>query len=57
LGRILRKLFGIGKPRALQSEGGLAALAYLVIAAVASMFARRWRWDQTAGVPTARLAL
>jgi hypothetical protein len=27
LGRILRKLFGIGKPRVLQGEGGLAALA------------------------------
>jgi transposase len=32
LGRILRKLFGIGKPKALQGEGGLAALAYLLIA-------------------------
>ena len=31
LGRILRKLFGIGKPKALQGEGGLAALVYLVI--------------------------
>ncbi len=31
LGRILRKLFGIGKPKALQGEGGLAALAYLLI--------------------------
>jgi transposase len=31
LGRVLRKLFGIGKPKALQGEGGLAALAYLVI--------------------------
>ena len=30
LGRILRKLFGIGKPKALQGEGGLAALAYLL---------------------------
>ena len=30
LGRILRKLFGIGKPRALQGEGGLAALAHLL---------------------------
>jgi transposase len=34
LGRILRKLFGVGKPRALQGAGGLAALAYLLIAAV-----------------------
>jgi IS5 family transposase len=31
LGRILRKLFGIGKPRALQGEGGLAALIYPVM--------------------------
>ena len=31
LGRILRKLFGIGKPRALQGAGGFAALAYLLI--------------------------
>jgi len=30
LGRILRKLFGIGKPRALQGEGGLAALVHLL---------------------------
>ena len=34
LGRILRKLFGIGKPRALQGEGGLAALVQLVISHV-----------------------
>jgi hypothetical protein len=27
LGRILRKLFGIGKPKALQGQSGLAALA------------------------------
>jgi len=31
LGRILRKLFGIGKPRALQGAGGLAALAHLAV--------------------------
>lgn len=30
LGRILRKLFGVGKPKALQSAGGLAALLQLV---------------------------
>jgi transposase len=34
LGRILRKLFGIGKPRALQGKGGLAALAYLAVMAL-----------------------
>ena len=30
LGRIMRKLFGIGKPKALQREAGLAALAQLL---------------------------
>jgi transposase len=34
LGRILRKLFGIGKPRALQGEGGLAALVQLATFAI-----------------------
>ncbi|HEV3116728.1 MAG TPA: transposase [Gemmataceae bacterium] len=32
LGRVLRKLFGIGKPKALQGEGGLGALAHLIVA-------------------------
>ena len=40
LGRILRKLFGIGKPRALQGEGGLAALLQLISAA---LLVRFWR--------------
>jgi transposase len=31
LGRILRKLFGVGKPRALQPETDLAALAWIII--------------------------
>jgi transposase len=31
LGRILRKLSGVGKPRALQGEGGVAALTQLTI--------------------------
>lgn len=31
LGRILFKLLGIGKPKALQGEGGLRALMYLII--------------------------
>ena len=30
LGRILRKLFGIGKPKALQGAGGLAALVQFI---------------------------
>jgi transposase len=31
LGRVLRKLFGIGKPKALQGEGAFAALVQLVV--------------------------
>src|SRR5262249_37091931 len=31
LGRVLRKLFGLGKPKALQGESGLAALVRLLI--------------------------
>lgn len=30
LGRLLRKLFGMGKPKALQAAGAFAALAYFV---------------------------
>lgn len=43
LGRILYKLFGIGKPKALQGEGGLAALVYLVIIGWWSMLAAHAR--------------
>jgi transposase len=43
LGRILRKLFGIGKPRALQGESGLAALAYTALVMLAWLDARRSR--------------
>jgi len=32
LGRVLRKLFGVGKPKALQGEAGLAALVQLLMA-------------------------
>lgn len=42
LGRILRKLFGIGKPRALQGHGGLAALVHL------AMIVRLWFPTRTA---------
>ncbi len=45
LGRILRKLFGVGKPRALQGAGGLAALAYLLIAAVVLVGKDCWRCE------------
>jgi transposase len=41
LGRILWKLFGVGKPKALQGEGGLAALVHLIVGVfVASL--QRW---------------
>jgi transposase len=38
LGRIMRKLFGIGKPKALQGEGGLAALVQLISMCVWSLY-------------------
>jgi transposase len=40
LGRILWKLFGVGKPRALQGQGGLAALVYLLLQAIESVLKR-----------------
>jgi len=43
LGRIMRKLFGIGKPKALQPEGGLAALVQLLIARLVLFLARLYR--------------
>lgn len=39
LGRILRKLFGIGKPKALQGVGALAALAQLILMRLIMPFA------------------
>ena len=36
LGRVLRKLFGIGKPRGLQGGFGLAALVHIAISAIAA---------------------
>jgi hypothetical protein len=45
LGRILRKLFGIGKPKALQGEGGLAGLAQLLtlrVIALLAVLTRSW---------------
>jgi len=41
LGRILYKLFGIGKPKALQDKGSLATLVYLVIVDWWSLLAGR----------------
>jgi transposase len=39
LGRIMRKLFGVGKPKALQLEAGLAALAQLLTNRLAALLA------------------
>jgi transposase len=50
LGRILRKLFGIGKPKALQGEGGLAASMYLLFLSVPNYAAGCWRRDWQAAV-------
>ena len=44
LSRILRKLFGVGKPRALQGEGGLAALVQLLTALLMAAVALLLRW-------------
>jgi hypothetical protein len=48
LGRILRKLFGVSKPKALQGHSGLAALAQLVILRVVAYLWRLSAWYQTA---------
>jgi IS5 family transposase len=40
LGRILWKLFGVGKPKALQGEGGLAALVHLTANILVACLAR-----------------
>jgi len=39
LGRIMRKLFGVGKPKALQLEAGLAALAQVLTNRLAALLA------------------
>jgi transposase len=46
LGRILRKLFGVGKPRTLQDLGNLAALAQLLLGRCVTLLAR-WRRTTT----------
>lgn len=50
LGRILRKLFGIGKPKALQDEGALAELAQLLAAQWVARLLRPWA-DPAAETP------
>lgn len=47
LGRILRKLFGIGKPKVLQGNGALAALVFLILIWLVAGF-RRLSRDTTA---------
>ncbi len=56
LGRILRKLFGIGKPKALQGQGGLATLVYLVIFGWWSMLAADARHQPRLRAATSRTA-
>jgi transposase len=55
LGRILRKLFGIGKPKALQGEGGLAALVYLVMVVFSCLAAGRERRESCGTIGLLRL--
>jgi transposase len=43
LGRILRKLFGVGKPKALQGAAGLAALVHLLAITVVLVREHCWR--------------
>src|SRR5205814_1969812 len=50
LGRVLRKLFGIGKPKALQGEGRLAALTHLIIV---WLLVHLWRLQMASRAPDA----
>ncbi len=50
LGRILRTLFGVGKPKALQGAGGLTALVYLLAVAVVLVGADCWRRESAGTV-------
>jgi transposase len=43
LGLLMRKLFGMGTPRGLQAEGGLAAIVWLVCFHIYSRLHRRYR--------------
>ena len=56
LGRILRKLFGVGKPRALQGLGQLAALIQLLITLVRAAV-RRSRFSSRTFHPEFRFAV
>jgi transposase len=47
LGRILRKLFGFGKPRCFQGEGGPAALAQFIACVITTLFMpQRFAWHR-----------
>ena len=50
LGRVLRKLFGIGKPKALQGQGGLAALTHLIML---WLLVHLWRLEMASRAPAA----
>lgn len=53
LGRMLRKLFGIGKPKALQGAGALAALVQLIMTWLVLVF---WRPSRYLNSPSSRPA-
>jgi transposase len=56
LGRILFKLFGVGKPKALQGDGGFAALVYLIVIGWWSTWTAGGRCPRRQRAVTARLA-
>jgi transposase len=44
LGRILRKLFGVGKPKVLQGSGSLAALMQLAVGRLMTLLVTLLHW-------------
>lgn len=56
LGRILRKLFGVGKPKALQNPGGLAALVHLAVVGLIRLLTATARPASPRPQPTSPLA-
>jgi transposase len=48
LGLILRKLFGTGTPRSLQTEGALTAIVYFIVVLVRRTSTSNWRLDRLA---------
>jgi len=53
LGRLLRKLFGFGKPKALQGKGGFAALVPLIITVLHACYRRTTATSVSVIVPAA----